>query len=87
MLARLENYDVAMVVSGDADSIPSIRFVKNKDKLVGAVEFINGSPPEAKGRNFSSRLKQHADFVVRIYETELVRHKLARRPAGPSVPV
>jgi uncharacterized LabA/DUF88 family protein len=80
MIAYAENYDVALVVSGDADSIPSIRYVKTKDKVVGAVEFVNGSPPEAKGRNFSSRLKEHADFVLRVYETELLRHKLARRP-------
>ena len=81
MLAYIENYDVGLVVSGDADSIPSIQYVKSRDKQVGAVEFVNGSPPEAKGRGFSSRLKEHADFVVRIYETELVRHGLARRPA------
>jgi uncharacterized LabA/DUF88 family protein len=80
MLAYLENYDVGLVVSGDADSIPSIQYVKSRDKQVGAVEFVNGSPPEAKGRGFSSRLKEHADFVVRIYETELLRHGLARRP-------
>lgn len=81
MIAYEDNYDVALVVSGDADSVPSIRYVKTKNKLVGAVEFVNGSPPEARGRNFSSRLKEHADFVLRVYETELLRHKLARRPS------
>lgn len=81
MVALQENYDVAVVVSGDADSIPSIRHMKSRDKHVAAVEFINGSPPENKGRTFSSRLKEHADFVIRIYETELIRLKVARRPA------
>jgi hypothetical protein len=79
-VALQENYDVAVVVSGDADSIPSIRHLKSRNKHIAAVEFINGSPPETKGRTFSSRLKEHADFVIRIYETELVRLKLARRP-------
>jgi uncharacterized LabA/DUF88 family protein len=89
MVALQDNYDVAVVVSGDADSIPSIRHMKSRNKVIAAVEFINGSPPENKGRTFSSRLKEHADFVVRIYETELIRLKIARRPApkgqGPAV--
>ncbi|TDQ41960.1 NYN domain-containing protein [Permianibacter aggregans] len=82
MLAQSENYDIAMVASGDADSIPSIQYMKSHGKHVGVIEFINGTPPESKGRGFSSRLKQHADFVVRIYETELIRRKLATRPNG-----
>ena len=80
MIALQDNYDVAVVVSGDADSIPSIRHLKNRNKHTAAIEFISGSPPENKGRTFSSRLKEHADFVIRIYETELIRHNLAARP-------
>lgn len=80
MVALQDNYDVAVVVSGDADSIPSIRHMKSRGKHIAAVEFVNGSPPETKGRTFSSRLKEHADFVIRIYETELLRHSIARRP-------
>lgn len=80
MVALQDSYDVAVIVSGDADSIPSIRYMKGRDKHVAAVEFVNGSPPENKGRTFSSRLREHADFVVRVYETELVRLKLAVRP-------
>lgn len=80
MVALQDNYDVAVVVSGDADSIPSIRHLKNRNKHIAAVEFISGSPPENKGRSFSSRLKEHADFVIRIFETELLRLKLADRP-------
>lgn len=89
MVALQDNYDVAVVVSGDADSIPSIRHMKSRNKHIAAVEFINGSPPENKGRTFSSRLKEHADFVIRLYETELIRLKIARRPLqkgqGPAV--
>jgi hypothetical protein len=29
----------------------------------------------------SSRLKEHADFVIRIYETELLRLEIGVRPA------
>lgn len=82
MVVLSDNFDVAVVASGDADSIPSVRYLKNKGKHVCSVEFVNGSPPEAKGRNFSSRLGEHSDFVVRIFETELLRHNLARRPVS-----
>jgi len=81
MVALQDNYDVAVVVSGDADNIPSIRHLKNRNKHIASIEFINGSPPESKGRSFSSRLKEHADFVIRIYETELLRLKIGKRPA------
>lgn len=80
MVALQDNYDVGVIVSGDADSIPSIKHVKERDKHIAAVEFVNGSPPEVKGRTFSSRLREHADFVLRIYETELLRLKIAERP-------
>jgi uncharacterized LabA/DUF88 family protein len=86
MVALRDNYDVAVVVSGDADSIPSIRHMKSRGKHIAAVEFVNGSPPETKGRTFSSRLKEHADFVIRIYGTELIRLKLAKRPEPKTQP-
>lgn len=80
MVAQVDSLDVAVVASGDADSIPSVRYLKNRGKHVCSVEFVNGSPPEAKGRSFSSRLGENSDFVVRIFESELLRHKLAHRP-------
>ena len=80
MVALQDNYDTAVVVSGDADSIPSILHIKSRGKHIAAVEFVNGSPSETKGRTFSSRLKGHADFVIRIYETELLRHMIGKRP-------
>lgn len=76
MVTLADTYDVALVVSGDADSIPSIQHVKRAGKHVGVVELIKGHPPEKKGRQFSSKLKIAADFVVRIYETDLLRNKI-----------
>lgn len=84
MLALQDNYDIAVIVSGDADSIPSIDHLKSRNKHIAALEFMSGSPPENKGRTFSSRLKEHADFVIRIYETELVRLKIGTRPSAKS---
>jgi len=64
-------YEVALIISGDADSIPSINFIKRLGKQVGVVEFIKGYPPENRGRQFSNRLGAAADFTVQIYESDL----------------
>ena len=79
MVALEANYDVAVVVSGDADSIPSINLMKRRGKHVGGVEFVRGYPPEQKRRGFSSKIKLAADFVARIYEMELVSRQLAKK--------
>ncbi|MGC2246157.1 MAG: NYN domain-containing protein [Terriglobales bacterium] len=79
MIALEGSYDVAVVVSGDADSIPSINLMKRRAKHVGAVEFVKGYPPDKKGKGFSSKIKLSADFVVRIYEMELVSKKIATK--------
>lgn len=79
MLAKKNSYDVALVVSGDADSIPSINYVKSLGKHVGAIEFLGGYPPENRGRNFSSKLKMAADFVVQVYAMDLVSKGIARK--------
>jgi uncharacterized LabA/DUF88 family protein len=72
MVALQDNYDVAVVVSGDADAIPSIRHLKERGKHIGAVELVGGSASDTRGRAFSSRLKVHADFVVRVHEQDLL---------------
>lgn len=84
MIALENNYDIAVVVSGDADSIPSIDLMKRRGKHVGAVEFVRGYPPEQRGRGFSSKIKLSADFVARIYEMELVSKKVAKKADGTS---
>lgn len=88
MVALADNYDVALVLSGDADSIPSINYIKTRDKHVGVVEFVSGYPPEKKGKSFSSRLGLAADFVVRIYEMSLVAKNIGKKlQPGQSEPV
>ena len=77
MVTMLDNYDVAIVISGDADMIPSINFAKSHNKSVGVVEFLEGYPPKDRGKQSSSHLKIAADFMVRIYEMDLVHQKLA----------
>jgi uncharacterized LabA/DUF88 family protein len=68
--------DVVVLLSGDADAIPAVDHVKRLGKNVGALDLIKGYPPERKGRQASSRLHGSCDFVVRIYEMDLVREKI-----------
>jgi uncharacterized LabA/DUF88 family protein len=86
MVALADNYDVALVLSGDADSIPSINYIKTRNKHVGVVEFVSGYPPDKKGKSFSSRLGLAADFVVRIYEMSLVAKNIGQKPQPAAMP-
>ncbi len=86
MVALSDTYDVALLISGDADGIPGINYVKNRSKHVGVVEFRRGSAADFPGnKGASSRLKIAADFVVQIYEADLIRLDLAYR-AEPDYP-
>lgn len=76
MIAMENAYDTAVLISGDADGIPSGEHIKRMGKQFGVMEFIQGHPPEKKGRQASSKLKVAADFVVQIYETDLHKNKL-----------
>lgn len=79
MVALADTYDIALLISGDADGIPGINYVKNRSKHVGVVEFRRGAPAEFPGKGTSSRLKIAADFVVQIFESDLLRRNLAYR--------
>lgn len=78
IVTQADFYDVALIISGDADSIPSVNHIKKLGKQVGVVEFIKGYPPENRGRQFSNRLGAASDFVVQIYESDLQRKSLSR---------
>lgn len=79
MVAMLDNYDLAIVLSGDADMIPSIEIAKHRSKQVAAIQFQQGERQERRGRGFASRLKASADFVVTIFEEELLAQPFAAR--------
>ena len=84
MVALRDNYDIAIVISGDADNLPGVQYVQEQNKMVGVVEFIKGTPPEAKGKATSNRLKLRSDFVVQIFESDLLKDKVAvRSPSKP----
>lgn len=84
MVTLASKYDIAVVISGDADMLPSIRYCKQNGNQVSLVEFLQGSPPEDHGRGVSSRLRVEADFVTRIYEAELIQKNLGKRYVPPT---
>jgi uncharacterized LabA/DUF88 family protein len=86
MIALLDNYDVAVVISGDADMIPSIELAKSRHKQVAVVEFQRGDRPDKRGRGFASRLKLSADFVVSVYENDMLSSGIGARAPGSSRP-
>jgi uncharacterized LabA/DUF88 family protein len=79
MLALKDSFDVAVIISGDADMIPSISHLKRMGKQVMAVEFIRGPAHDDRGRGFSSRMRLVADFVPRIADIDLLRERFATR--------
>src|SRR6478609_2928281 len=79
MVALQDTYDVAILISGDADGIPGINYVKGRSKHVGVAEFRRGAPADFPSKGASPRLKIAADFVVQVYEADLIRRNLAYR--------
>jgi uncharacterized LabA/DUF88 family protein len=79
MVGLVETYDVALLISGDADGIPGINYVKSRARHVGVIEFRRGAQADFPTKGASSRLKIAADFVVQVYEAELLRRNLAYR--------
>jgi uncharacterized LabA/DUF88 family protein len=77
MLALQDTYDVALLVSGDADGIPGINYVKSRSKHVGVVEFCRGSRQGYQSKGSSSRLKNAADFVVKVFQADLLNMDIA----------
>ena len=71
MVGLVDSYDVALLITGDADGIPSVSHIKNKGRHVGVIEFLPGAPQDSQPRSAASRLKAVADFVVSVYEQEL----------------
>ncbi len=86
MVALRDTYDVALLISGDADGIPGINYIKGQSKHVGVIEFRRGSQVDSPSKGTSSRLKIAADFVVQIFEADLLRRDLAYRSEVDSGP-
>jgi uncharacterized LabA/DUF88 family protein len=83
MVTLLDTYDVALLVPGDGETIPSIDHVQARGRHVGVVEFVSAQPRERSGPPQLSRVRMSADFVVQVGETELIERGLAKKAVRP----
>lgn len=70
MIAKMPYYDVAVLVSGDADFIPAVRFIKDHLKLVYQFSVAKGIPPQV--HYLSPWLKGVADAFGHFDELQLL---------------
>ena len=61
--------DTEILISGDADYSPAVKWVKSKLKKVYLVRFYSGPPPRTKGTG--ADLLTYADETIDLYEEEL----------------
>jgi uncharacterized LabA/DUF88 family protein len=84
MVTLLDTYDVALLVPGDTENIPSVDHVQARGRHVGVVEFVSPHARERKGSAALSRLRMAADFVVPVNETDLIARGLAEKATRAS---
>lgn len=83
MVAKMPNYDVAILVSGDADFFPVARYIKDNLRQVYQFSIASGIPP--KIRYLSPALKGIADAFEFYDELELLEKYLDRSSGIPSI--
>lgn len=83
MIAKMQNYDVAVLVSGDADFLPVVRYVKDNLKLVYQFSIAKGIPPAIT--YLSPWLIGRVDIFQFFDELELLETYLDRRSGIPPV--
>lgn len=83
MIAKMPNYDVAILVSGDADFRPVVQYVKDGLKCVYQFSISQGIPPEIK--HLSPWLIGEVDMFQYYDELELLNQYLDRKCGIPPV--
>lgn len=81
MIAKMPNYDVAVLISGDADFLPLVRYVKDNLKFVYQFSIAKGIPPEI--RYLSPWLIGRVDIFQYFDELELLDIYLNRKAGIP----
>lgn len=74
-----DRYDVAMFIGADPDGMAGIDYLKSQGKQIAVVEMLKGFPTEYSGRGFATPLKLSADFIIPIYEAELLKRQIASK--------
>jgi len=83
MIDKMPNYDVAILVSGDADFRPVVQFVKDGLKCVYQFSIAQGIPPEIK--YLSPWLIGQVDMFQYFDELELLEKYLNRQTVPPAI--
>ena len=81
MIAKMTNYDVAVLVSGDADFIPAVCYLKDNLKQVYQFSIAKGIPPRIE--YLSPWLKGVVDVFQFFDEAELLETYLNRNSGIP----
>lgn len=72
MITKLDNYDVAVLLSGDQDCIPGIEHLKAQNKTVATVQFMSGYSQANRNRQFAGKLNLVCDFVANLSEMDIL---------------
>ena len=83
MIAKLQAYDVAVLVSGDADFLPAVRYLKDSLKQVYQFSLARGVPPRIN--YLSSWLIGRVDAFRAFDELEFLSTYLNRSSGIPPV--
>lgn len=81
MLSKMPNYESAILVSGDADFIPAVRYLKDNLKLVYQFSLAQGIPPRIT--YLSPWLIGRVDCFQAYDELELLEQYLNRQSGIP----
>ena len=81
MIAKMSNYDVAILVSGDADFLPVVGYLKDNLKYVYQFSVAKGVPPSI--RYLSPYLRGKVDCFASYDEVELLSQYLNRQSGIP----
>jgi len=84
MISKMSNYDVAILVSGDADYIPAVRYLKDNLKSVYQFSLAKGVPPTIE--YLSPYLKGIVDCFAYFDELRLLSEVLDRK-CYPTIPL
>ena len=72
MITMAPNYDMAIIISGDADYIPPIKAIKRMGKIVANVSFLTKNNKTLPGRAF--RLETTVDHVHKIKYDDMAEY-------------
>jgi uncharacterized LabA/DUF88 family protein len=77
MISKMNNYDAAILISGDADYIPAVKYLKDHLKYVYQFSLAKGVPPIIE--YLSAYLKGSADCFAYYDEIRLLSEFLNRK--------